>query len=358
MPSRERVNFAQLKVGILGIVALTCIALLVFLLTGNMHWFKKEIPLRVYTSDAGGLAKSSPVRLNGIQAGTVQAVDLSGEMDPAKVIRIDLVVDEDMMKQIPADSVARIASDNLLGSTKFLQITKGTSHSLIQPNATLNSFSSPDFDQILEKGDNIFNSLQLLLGKVQDIVGQIEVGKGTIGKLLVDETLYNSLQATVSQLELLATNLNSTKGTIGHLINDGQLYGQIQDVMTQFTGLLTGLQKGEGTAGMLLKDPKIANDFHTTLNELNTMLADLNAGKGTAGQILKNDKLANQFSQTLDKVNLTVDKVNAGQGTLGQLLVNPALYDSATGATRELHELLKDFRANPKKFLSIKLNLF
>jgi phospholipid/cholesterol/gamma-HCH transport system substrate-binding protein len=358
MPSRERVNFAQLKVGILGIVALSCIALLVFLLTGNMQWFKKEIPLHVYTSDAAGLAKSSPVRLNGIQAGTVQAVELSGEMDPAKVIRIDLVVDEDMMKQIPADSVARISSDNLLGSTKFLQITKGTSHSLIQPNATLTSFSNPDFDKLIEQGYNVISSLQLLVGKVQDIVGQIEVGKGTIGKLLVDETLYNSLQATVSQLELLATNLNSTKGTIGHLINDGQLYGQIQDVMTQFTGLLTGLQKGEGTAGMLLKDPKIANDFHTTLNELNTMLADLNAGKGTAGQILKNDKLANQFSQTLDKVNLTVDKVNAGQGTLGQLLVNPALYDSATGATRELHELLKDFRANPKKFLSIKLNLF
>jgi phospholipid/cholesterol/gamma-HCH transport system substrate-binding protein len=40
------------------------------------------------------------------------------------------------------------------------------------------------------------------------------------------------------------------------------------------------------------------------------------------------------------------------------LLVNPQLYDSANGATRELHELLKDFRANPKKFLRIKLAVF
>jgi phospholipid/cholesterol/gamma-HCH transport system substrate-binding protein len=39
-------------------------------------------------------------------------------------------------------------------------------------------------------------------------------------------------------------------------------------------------------------------------------------------------------------------------------MVNPALYDAATGSTRELHELLKDFRANPKKFLSIKLHVF
>jgi phospholipid/cholesterol/gamma-HCH transport system substrate-binding protein len=358
MPSKERVSIAQLKVGILGMVALTCVALLVFLLTGNMEWFKKEIPLHVFTSDAAGLAKSSPVRINGIQAGTVEKVDLSGETDPAKVIRIDLTIDEDMMKQIPADSIARISSDNLLGSTKFLQITKGTSHSLIQPNATLNSISNPDFDALIEQGYNIFNSLQLLLGKVQDIVGQIEVGKGTIGKLLVDETLYNSLQATVNQVQLLATTLNSKNGTIGHLINDSQLYDQLQQVVTQVTDLTTGLQKGEGSAGLLLKDPKLYNDVDKSVTELNAMLADLNAGKGTAGQLLKDDKLAKQFSQTLDKVNLTIDKVNSGQGTLGQLLVNPALYDSVTGTTRELQGALKDFRANPKKFLSIKLNLF
>jgi phospholipid/cholesterol/gamma-HCH transport system substrate-binding protein len=39
-------------------------------------------------------------------------------------------------------------------------------------------------------------------------------------------------------------------------------------------------------------------------------------------------------------------------------MVNPALYDSATGLTRELQQTLKDFRANPKKFLTIKLQLF
>ena len=46
-------------------------------------------------------------------------------------------------------------------------------------------------------------------------VGEIEVGKGTIGKLLVDESLYNSLTNTVNQVQLLATTLNSRTGTIG-----------------------------------------------------------------------------------------------------------------------------------------------
>jgi phospholipid/cholesterol/gamma-HCH transport system substrate-binding protein len=91
---------------------------------------------------------------------------------------------------------------------------------------------------------------------------------------------------------------------------------------------------------------------------LNTLLANLNAGKGTAGQLLTNERLSNEISDTLTKIDTTIDKINSGQGTVGQLMVNPQLYDSLNGTTRELHELLKDFRANPKKFLRIQLKLF
>jgi phospholipid/cholesterol/gamma-HCH transport system substrate-binding protein len=51
-------------------------------------------------------------------------------------------------------------------------------------------------------------------------------------------------------------------------------------------------------------------------------------------------------------------KINAGEGTLGQLMVNPQLYESMNGTAREVNGLMKDFRANPKKFLTIQLKLF
>jgi phospholipid/cholesterol/gamma-HCH transport system substrate-binding protein len=53
-----------------------------------------------------------------------------------------------------------------------------------------------------------------------------------------------------------------------------------------------------------------------------------------------------------------MDRLNAGQGTAGQLIVNPQLYDSMNGATREINSLIKDIRANPKKFLNLKLSIF
>ncbi len=358
MPSKEKVNFAQLKVGILGIVALCCIALVVFLLTGNTSWFENQAPLNVYVSDAAGLTPGSPVRINGIQAGTVKAVDLSGDTDPQRIIKVDFVVDQDKLKQIPVDSVASIASDNLLGSTKFLSIDKGKSHETIQSGATMKSANTQEFQQLVAQGFGVLDSAQAILQRIEAIVGQVEVGKGTIGKLLVDESLYNKLEATVNQVQLLATTLNSRSGTMGKLINDPTLYNQAEGIVSRIDQITQDLQQGHGSAGMLLKDPKMYNDVDKAVDQLNTILTNLNAGKGTAGQLLTSNKMATQISTTLGKVDMTLDKVNSGQGTIGQLLVNPALYDAATGTTRELHGLLKDFRANPKKFLSIKLNIF
>ena len=358
MPAKEKVNVAQLKVGILAIVALACITLIVFLLTGSSSWFKKQIELHMYTSDASGLNPGAPVRINGIQAGSVKKVVLSGQTDPRRIIKIDFVIDEAMQKQTPKDSVASISSDNLLGSTKFLLINKGTSPEQIAKDATVRAADTRQFDALIQQGYGVLESMQVIVEKVQNIIGQVEVGKGTIGKLLVDETLYNSLQATVNQVQALTATLNSKKGVIGHLVNDEELFTQIQTIVGRIDVMTLDIQNGKGTVGALIKDPQLYNKLNGSVDQLSTILTKINEGPGTAAKLLNDPKIANQLSDSLDKINVTLDKLNSGQGTLGQLLVNPQLYESANGTTRELHELLRDFRANPKKFLSIKLNIF
>ena len=78
----------------------------------------------------------------------------------------------------------------------------------------------------------------------------------------------------------------------------------------------------------------------------------------TAGKLLSSDELHNQLQATMGRLDTLLDKINNGQGTIGQLLVNPSLYQNLDSTTREVNGLMKDFRANPKKFLRIKLGLF
>jgi phospholipid/cholesterol/gamma-HCH transport system substrate-binding protein len=91
---------------------------------------------------------------------------------------------------------------------------------------------------------------------------------------------------------------------------------------------------------------------------MNSIAADLDAGKGTAGKLLKDETAYRQIQGVLGKLDTALGKVNSGEGTLGQLLVNPQLYNSLNGLSSEAHGLVKDIRANPKKFLRIKLGLF
>jgi len=357
MPTAKKVGWAQLKVGILALAAMAILGVMIFLLTGNTKLFAKEEVIYTYMDDSAALAKSAPVRLNGILAGKVKDVALSGETTPQRIIRITLEIDKDMLPLIPVDSIAAISSENVLG-TKYINIKKGQAKVPVQPRAEIKSLDTREFDEVVQQGYSLLTSLQGIIKRVDTIVGLVEVGQGSIGKLLVDETLYNKILAIVTEGQKITSALTTNKGTIGKLIYDDQLYTDIRGSLGRVDSLLADLEQGKGSAGKLLKDEALYNDARKSLGELNTLMGDLNAGKGSAGKLLKSNELHDQIKVTMGKVDLLLDKINAGQGTIGQLMVNPQLYDSLNGTTREMNGLLKDFRANPKKFLHIKLGLF
>jgi phospholipid/cholesterol/gamma-HCH transport system substrate-binding protein len=189
------------------------------------------------------------------------------------------------------------------------------------------------------------------------------VGHGTIGKLLADETLYNRILDLANEGDKLVGTLNSTvtsdQNTIGKVLHDNNaLYNNVQDSLARVKTLVDDIDHGPGVIGKLVQDPALYDDTRNTIADVRQVLADINAGKGTVGKLLKSDDLHNQIQATIGRLDSLLDKINGGQGTLGQLLVNPQLYDTLNGTTNELHGLLKDFRANPKKFLRIKMSLF
>ena len=52
---------------------------------------------------------------------------------------------------------------------------------------------------MFQQGNTTLAALQESSRKLDGIVDQIQSGKGTIGKLLVDDTLYNKLLAIVTK---------------------------------------------------------------------------------------------------------------------------------------------------------------
>jgi phospholipid/cholesterol/gamma-HCH transport system substrate-binding protein len=350
-------SWAQLRVGLTAIFALGMLGVLIFYMTSNKSLFRDEVKLVTYFESSGGIAPGQSVRLNGLLAGKVEKVELSGLPEREKTVRIIMRVARDLLKDIPSDSTAQVGSENLL-SGRFLAITRGKSGEAIRENGEIRSFRSPDIDEMKAEGVKLLASANTILTEIEKIVRQVELGKGTIGKLLVDEELYGKFLGITNEVAKLSQQINSGKGAIGKLLYDEALYSDVRKTLARADQMLLELQEGKGTAGKLLKDPAIYDETRKSIAEVRRLMEDLNAGKGSAGKLLKSDELHNQLAVSLKKLDTTIDKLNSGQGTLGQLLVNPSLYENLNGATREMNGLMKDFRANPKKFLHIKLGLF
>lgn len=361
MAGSSKTRWAQLKVGLMAIVALGILTFLVILMSGDRGFFQPTSKIYTYLSDSVAIAEGADVRLNGILIGKVTDVGLSGETNPARVVKVTMEVDDKYLPAIPIDSEAGLAAQNLLG-VKYMNIKKGTSSQTVQPGAEIKSAVSAELTQLFEQGSSTLSALQLTIKRLDGIISQVESGKGNIGKLLKDEELYKRALAIVDEVHALTVTLNekvnSKESTLGRLINEDTIYQDARGSIARINTLIDGLNAGEGTAGKLLKSTEVYDDFRKTIQDVRDLLAVLNRGEGTMGKLLKSDELHEQVKGTIGRLDNMLDRMNSGQGTIGQLLVNPALYESLDGTTREVQGLLKDFRSNPKKFLTIQLKLF
>jgi len=60
----------------------------------------------------------------------------------------------------------------------------------------------------------------------------------------------------------------------------------------------------------------------------------------------------------LTKLSQLTTELEAGQGTFGKLFKDETLYNNSNQTLTELQSLLKAFRENPKKYLTIKMHIF
>jgi phospholipid/cholesterol/gamma-HCH transport system substrate-binding protein len=357
MPERHKVRWSQLKVGVVGLTAFVIVFVLVFLLTSSRGIFQRNEPLYTFMEDASGLAAGTAVRLNGITVGFLDELRLTGSRDPRRAVQFVLLVKRRYLTDIPVDSVAAVSAANLLGD-KFINITRGQDPKTVQPGFELPSLSGQDIPELMAQSANLLSSFQTIVKRVDSLLAGVEQGRGNIGLLLKDEELYRRLNGIASEGQKLLADVRNGQGSLSKLLYSDEFYQELRSPIKRIDKLLADLDGGQGSAGKLLKDPALYDELHKGVAEIRTLIAEINAGKGTAGKLLKDEAVYKRLDELVAKMNTTVDKVIAGQGTVGQLLVNPQLYEAMTGATREFQSLAKDMRANPKKFLTIRLALF
>ena len=358
MPQRKQILWSQLKVGMLTIVSLTLLAIGIFLVTGEVGIFTKKMTLRTLTPDAGGIKSGAPVRLAGIDVGTVQKVGISGLPDPAKAVEIDMEINRKYASLLRSDSEAFLAAEGLLGD-RFVNISRGTDQGTpVSSGAFIKFHPTSEFSQLVGGAGDLIDNLNVLVTKLNSIVGEVDSGQGSIGKLLKEDTLYRQLETTASELQKLVNGVANGKGSLGQLLASTEIYDHVNETITKLEAVVDNIQHGDGTVQRLMHDPGLYQKADQLIAQVNVAVDNINQGRGTIGKLAKDEELYHRLTTAAAGLNAIVASLQNGEGAAGRLLHDTTLYDNLNSTSVEVRELLADFRHNPKKFLTIHLKVF
>jgi phospholipid/cholesterol/gamma-HCH transport system substrate-binding protein len=381
MPSSKKsVTFRQLRVGIFVLVAIGILIFLVLNASGDINPFSKKLHVKARFVDANGLREGSEVRLAGVKVGKVERITLLPPSDVPNAPRVEalLTIDSSIdgqpaTQRIRSDSTAQQGSPSLLGNEMLINITPGTAvGSPVQEGTILPSSSSNTVNDFATSGTDLAQRLSKLSDEISGIVRDVKDGKGTVGRLFNDEALYNNLNATIRETEDVMKQVRSGNGSAGKFINDPELYNNANDIAVQLKAISADLRAGRGTAGKLLTDDELyvrinrtADRLDKAVDQVNGMVAEINAGHGTLGKLIKDEQMYNdaraaiaRFNTTAERIDNLVAAAQRGEGTVGKLLNDDTLYTNVNQLSSEGVKLIYDFRQNPKKYLTIKFELF
>src|SRR5690349_8137797 len=170
----------EVKVGLFVVGAIVLGGIGVLLLGKSRHVFETRAQLHATFSDVAGLVQGAPVRLSGVNVGTVSQI-MFVRAEPRPQIRVDLEISKQSLGLVRADSVARITGQGLLGD-KIIEVSVGSSSSAPIPSGgNIQTAEAADLDKMLRQAAETIEDAKKVAERAAQAVDQFADAK-TIGE--------------------------------------------------------------------------------------------------------------------------------------------------------------------------------
>ena len=255
-----------------------------------------------------GLNKASIVSISGLQVGKVS--DINFNTDPTKkgnlVVKISLDNDFEFSK----NSIAKIYSTSIIGGEALAIIPSYEGELAVSGDYLKGEVESDIFTSVGE-------TLNPLKAKLERVV----VGADSLLIALndvLDMKSRQSFKTTIKGLETTVSTMNNTLASVNQMIDSSRV---------DINASLENAQKITGN-----------------LSKVSDTLANANLGA-----------TIKTLQTTLENVNGMIAGIQGGEGTLGKLATDDTMYTNLTNASKELEELLREMKLNPKRFVHFSL---
>ncbi len=252
-------------VGLFVVASLAALLIMVVIVAQQEGLFQEYVTYRTVFKNVSGLKAGSEVHLAGVTVGNV----VSTAINPDGNIMVTFQVLKKYSSQIREDSRSTIGFMGLLGD-KSLDLTPGTPQTNpIPPEGIVKSVEPIDITQLLSRAGPTLDDLQKVISNLVSLTDELAEPGGDVKKIL-------------SEIKGIVGKINNGQGTVGKMVNDPRLYQDAVQAMGQLRKIADDIDKGKGLFGTLLHDQafreqavKAMTEMHATFANLNKSSADL-----------------------------------------------------------------------------------
>jgi phospholipid/cholesterol/gamma-HCH transport system substrate-binding protein len=302
----------EVKLGALAIVTIVIFIWLYNFLKGKDLLSNKSHYYAVY-NQINGLAGSSPVEINGYKVGVVQAINFLNDGSGRLLVKMSV----GKGFSLPKNTVAEVTTATLIAGMK-IRLVFGSGPGVYKNGDTIPGRLA---ESIITKFEN---ELVPLKEKVTGMINVLDSVLSGINDIMNPEFRKN-IKNSMANLAHTTKNIDEIVGS-----KEAELKSMLAD-LSKFSKMLSD------------NSGKMGN----TINNLQT-ISDTLAAADIYSTVMN-------LKTTLEKTSRLMDGMNKGKGTAGQLFTNDSLYIKMNSSISSLDLLLKDLKANPRRYVHFSL---
>ncbi|NWF87870.1 MAG: MCE family protein [Ignavibacteriaceae bacterium] len=260
------------KLGIFIFIGSTLLVLGIFLLGNKESLFRPTFTVKAYFKNIEGLRNGAPVRLGGIDVGSVK--DIKIVQDTTGRVEVSMRLHNEIQRFIKKDTKASIETEGLVGNKVVVLQIGSASADPIGDGGIIQAKDPLGFGAVIDETQGIMSYTKEMTKNLAEIVAKINEGQGTIGKILTDEKLYNqateltkradqSLYAVIVELEKVSEIFKGLGSGVSTVISN------VNKVVTEIDTVINGVSKGRGLLGqVLVEGSRYDSMFTSTMSEI------------------------------------------------------------------------------------------
>src|SRR5213593_2474135 len=245
----------EISVGAFVSIGLILFGLGVMAISKEQRLFSRKVKYWSQFDNTSGLAEGSPVRLVGVQIGTVSEIEFPKDIRESK-IKVVFRVDRAYANRIRAGTLASLKSLTYLSQDKYIELTPGDPD---KPTLPANGFIEPGvsiWEETILQSQSIADDVKEITASLRDLLVAINRGGGIVQEMIHNPEFgrqgVSNLEGSLAAMRRTLDGVAGGKGLAGALLTDeGFRKQQIENINGALSHLRSVMEKLDGEEGMV-----------------------------------------------------------------------------------------------------------